>query len=85
MLPAGRKAACRAHRARSIRCRAAVALDFDTTAFQKDLVEFAGTSEYIVKGGRDKFENLPRAFKDIKEVHDRLSTCTCIFPALYAL
>lgn len=53
----------------SLACKAtAVKLDFDTTAFQKDLVEFAGEPEYIVKGGRDKFANLPKAFKNIKEV-----------------
>lgn len=61
-----RPLACTAPRAR-VAARAAATLDFDTTAFQKDLVEFAGSKEYIVKGGRDKFKNLPQAFKDIKE------------------
>jgi hypothetical protein len=55
----------------------AVPLDFDTAAFKKDLVEFAGTQEYIVKGGRDKFENLPRAFNDIKEAR------SCAYVPLY--
>ena len=48
-------------------CQAAH-LDFNTTAFKKDLVQFAETEEYIVKGGRDKFGGLPAAFEGVKEV-----------------
>lgn len=43
-------------------------LNYDTAAFEKELVTFAGEPEYIVKGGRDKFANLPKAFEGIKEV-----------------
>jgi hypothetical protein len=45
----------------------AIKLDYDTTAFEKELVDFAGAPEYIVKGGRDRFANLPQAFRGIKE------------------
>lgn len=37
--------------------------DFNPSAFEKELVEFAGTEEYIVRGGREKFKNLPQAMK----------------------
>jgi len=56
-----------AGRAAVQRCQAAH-LDFQTTAFKKELVQFAGSEEYIVKGGRDKFEGLPKAFAGVKEV-----------------
>lgn len=46
----------------------AVHMDFDTKAFQKELVSFAGNEEYIVRGGRDKFSGLPEAFKGIKKI-----------------
>jgi ketol-acid reductoisomerase len=42
--------------------------DFNTTAFDKELVQFAGTEEYIIKGGRDKFQNLGKALQGIKQV-----------------
>lgn len=42
---------------------AAVHLDFETKAFEKKLVSFAGHEEYIIVGGRDKFDKLPTAFK----------------------
>jgi hypothetical protein len=75
---AGRRVARRSSRL-DVACKAtAVKLDFDTTAFQKDLVEFAGEPEYIVKGGRDKFANLPKAFKDIKEVRGYRYCLHCV-------
>ncbi len=43
-------------------------LDFNAKAFKKELVKFAGTEEYIVRGGRDKFPALKDAFKNIKTV-----------------
>jgi ketol-acid reductoisomerase len=46
-------------------------LDYDTSAFEKELVDFAGEPEYIVKGGRDKFANLAKAFRGIKEARSR--------------
>lgn len=36
--------------------------------FPKDLVEFAGTEEYVIKGGRDKYALLPKAFDGVKQV-----------------
>jgi hypothetical protein len=41
----------------------AVVADFNASAFEKELVEFAGTEEYIIRGGREKFKNLPQAMK----------------------
>jgi ketol-acid reductoisomerase len=46
----------------------AVVADFNASAFEKELVEFAGTEEYIIRGGREKFKNLPQAMKGIKQV-----------------
>jgi ketol-acid reductoisomerase len=42
--------------------------DFNTAAFTKELVKFADTEEYIIRGGRDKFSALPKAFQGIKQV-----------------
>ncbi|EFJ48783.1 hypothetical protein VOLCADRAFT_74529 [Volvox carteri f. nagariensis] len=47
---------------------AAVALDFDTKVFNKELAKFADTEEYIVRGGRDKYPLLKDAFKGIKKI-----------------
>lgn len=41
----------------------AVVADFNPTAFEKELVKFAETEEYIIRGGREKFKNLPQAMK----------------------
>jgi len=46
----------------------AVHLDFNTKSFEKELVNFANTEEYIVRGGRDKFSKLPTAFSGIKNI-----------------
>ncbi|GAX75263.1 hypothetical protein CEUSTIGMA_g2708.t1 [Chlamydomonas eustigma] len=46
----------------------AVHLDFNAVSFKKELVSFAGSEEYIVRGGRDKFPQLKEAFKNIKSV-----------------
>jgi hypothetical protein len=35
---------------------------FNSTAFEKELVNFAGNEEYIIRGGRDKFGALKKAF-----------------------
>ncbi|GIL45945.1 hypothetical protein Vafri_3052, partial [Volvox africanus] len=47
---------------------AAVALDFNTKVFNKELAKFADTEEYIVRGGRDKYPLLKDAFKGIKKI-----------------
>jgi ketol-acid reductoisomerase len=44
------------------------ALKFDTKVFTPEKVDFAGTEEYIYRGGRDKFSLLPDAFKGIKKI-----------------
>jgi len=49
-------------------CTNAVKFDYDTKVFQKELVKFADTEEYIYRGGRDKYALLPEAFKGIKQI-----------------
>ena len=46
----------------------AKAVDFDTKIFQKEQVDMPGESEGIVRGGRDKFALVPKAFAGIKQV-----------------
>nr|QKY14833.1 acetohydroxy acid isomeroreductase (AAI) [Polytomella parva] len=46
----------------------AVKNDFNTKVFNKELVKFADTEEYIIRGGRDKFPLLKKAFAGIKKV-----------------
>jgi ketol-acid reductoisomerase len=36
--------------------------------FEKELLKFADTEEYIVRGGRDKYAQLPQAFAGIKKI-----------------
>lgn len=57
-------------RASAVAPLAAVApkLEFDTKVFQKEKVEFAGFEEFIYRGGRDKLDKLPEAWKGIKEI-----------------
>eukprot|EP00177_Eucheuma_denticulatum_P003442 GFKZ01006226.1.p1 GENE.GFKZ01006226.1~~GFKZ01006226.1.p1 ORF type:complete len:557 (-),score=85.86 GFKZ01006226.1:1048-2718(-) len=46
----------------------AKAADFKTTAFNKEAIQLADTTEYIVRGGRDVFSGLPAAFQGVKQV-----------------
>lgn len=46
----------------------AQASDFDTKCFNKEAIELNKTTEYIIRGGRDVFSNLPAAFAHVKEV-----------------
>lgn len=46
----------------------AKAADFTTAHFIKEQISLAGTTEYIVRGGRDVFPSLPGAFKGVKKV-----------------
>lgn len=46
----------------------AKATDFETKHFKKERIELAGTTEYIVRGGRDVFSALPGAFEKVKTV-----------------
>jgi len=43
---------------------------FESRVFERELVQFAGpgTEEYVVKGGRDRFKLLPKAFAGIKKI-----------------
>ena len=42
-----------------------------SAVFNKELVKFANTEEYIIRGGRDKFPKLKEAFKGINQVGTR--------------
>ncbi|MEV6845811.1 hypothetical protein [Actinoplanes sp. NPDC051411] len=42
--------------------------DFETTVFDKEYITLAGTREGIVRGGRDLFDRLPRAFEGINQI-----------------
>lgn len=46
----------------------AKAADFQTAVFKKEAIQLAGTTEFIVRGGRDVFSGLPAAFKNVKKV-----------------
>lgn len=41
---------------------------FDTKIFQKQRISLGGTEEDIVKGGRDLFSLLPKAFEGIGKI-----------------
>jgi ketol-acid reductoisomerase len=43
-------------------------LDFNTKIFKKEKISLAGTDEFIVRGGRDLFPLLPKAFAGIKQI-----------------
>ena len=45
-----------------------VQFDFETRVFEKEKINLADTEEYIVRGGRDKFALLPKAFDGIKKI-----------------
>lgn len=43
-------------------------VEFQTEIFNKEKITLAGRDEYIVRGGRDLFHLLPKAFKGIKKI-----------------
>ncbi|MCF7929289.1 MAG: ketol-acid reductoisomerase [Spirochaetales bacterium] len=43
-------------------------LDFNTKVFQKETITMAGKKESIIRGGRDLFHLLPKAFDGIKQI-----------------
>lgn len=45
-----------------------MANDFTSKVFEKEKVSFGGVDEYIVRGGRDLFSKLPKAFAGIKQI-----------------
>ncbi|KAJ8598359.1 hypothetical protein CTAYLR_003025 [Chrysophaeum taylorii] len=48
--------------------RRAPHMTFESSVFSKEAIQIAGTEEEIVRGGRDLFEKLPKAFADIKQI-----------------
>ncbi len=42
--------------------------DFDTKVFKKEKIKLGSTEEYIVRGGRDLFPLLPKAFEGINQI-----------------
>lgn len=55
-------------RGSSPRMEVVASLKFDTKVFTPERVEFAGSEEFIYRGGRDRFKHLPEAFKGIKRI-----------------
>lgn len=45
-----------------------MALNFESTVFEKEEINLAGTTEYIVRGGRHLFDQLPRALDGINQI-----------------
>ena len=43
-------------------------LDFDSDIFEKETITLGNTTENIVRGGRHLFEQLPKAFKSVKQI-----------------
>ena len=43
-------------------------LNFDSRIFTKERIEVGDTEEYIVRGGRNLFPLLPKAFDGIKQI-----------------
>ena len=43
-------------------------MDFQTDVFDKEYIDLAGSREAIVRGGRDLFDRLPRAFEGISQI-----------------
>jgi ketol-acid reductoisomerase len=43
-------------------------LDFETKVFTKEEITLAGTTEYVIRGGRDLFGLLPKAFDGISTI-----------------
>ena len=45
-----------------------MARDFKSNVFDTETIDLSGTQERIVRGGRDLFDKLPEAFKDLKQI-----------------
>ena len=45
-----------------------MSFDFESRVFRKEKVTFGPHTEYIVRGGRDKFPLVPKAFDGIKQI-----------------
>jgi ketol-acid reductoisomerase len=43
-------------------------LDFQSKVFKKEVLEVGGTKEYVVRGGRDLFPLLPKAFAGVRQI-----------------
>ncbi|MDH3603116.1 MAG: ketol-acid reductoisomerase, partial [Candidatus Tectomicrobia bacterium] len=42
--------------------------DFESKVFETEVIRLAGTEERIVRGGRDRFHLLPKAFDGIQQI-----------------
>lgn len=51
-----------------VSCLDPQAVDFDSKIFNKEEVNMSGETEYIVKGGRNLYNLLPKAFEGIKTI-----------------
>jgi ketol-acid reductoisomerase len=63
---AARRTPCMARSRMTVRTSAV--LDFDTKVWEKKQTDFAGNTEFIWPGGRDKLGKLPQAFAGIKQI-----------------
>lgn len=45
-----------------------MSLDFETKVFDKETIKPSGTTESIVRGGRNLFDRLPKAFDGVKQI-----------------
>lgn len=61
-----RRTPCIAHSRLAV--LASAVLDFNTKVWEKKQTDFAGNTEFIWPGGRDKLEKLPQAFAGIKQI-----------------
>ncbi len=43
-------------------------MNFESKIFTKEKISLSGTEEYIVRGGRNLFPLLPRAFEGVKQI-----------------
>lgn len=59
---------CSSNRSTMRRIPVAKAIDFETKVFQKEVVSMPGEKESIIRGGRDKYERIPKAFDGIKQI-----------------
>ncbi|MBD3649110.1 MAG: ketol-acid reductoisomerase, partial [Pseudomonadales bacterium] len=45
-----------------------MSLDFDSKLFTKDVIEVADGKESVIKGGRDKFPLVYKAFEGVEQI-----------------
>lgn len=52
----------------STKTKAVLKLNYEPKVFKKELVDLGGNEEGIIRGGRDKFNLLSKAFANIKQI-----------------